>query len=358
MVIMAKNNMTLRAAVIGTGKIAEEHLRFLKESDCTRLVGVCDLSKAMAEFAANRFSADGAFTNYCEMLKSTKVDVVHVLTPPHTHVKIAGDCLRAGAHVIVEKPITLALDEFEELWSLAEKHGVRLIEDHNYRFNKPIREMERMVAAGRIGEIGEVEVSMALGIRGEGGRYADENLPHPSHQMSAGVLHEFMTHWCYLLRRFMPRVDLVSAAWSNHGGGDLFKYDDLDAILIGGSVHGRIRFSCRTWPERFRVVVRGSGGTLETDLFQPYVGVWVPRGGPEQLTPVINQRANGVILKRAARRNLFQKIMQVTPYEGLRSFLELTYDALASGDTLPVGYEDMVGALGLIEKLLDEGNRI
>src|SRR5215204_6373682 len=105
----------LTAALIGTGKISEEHLKFLTASPRARVVGVCDLSPSLARYASERFGAGRPFTDYAAMLAEVKPDVVHVLTPPGTHVRLVGDCLRAGAHVIVEKPVAPTHAQFVEL---------------------------------------------------------------------------------------------------------------------------------------------------------------------------------------------------------------------------------------------------
>src|SRR5688500_17558915 len=103
----ARKGDRLRAAVIGTGKISDEHLRFLAASPLASLVGVCDLSPSMARYAAMRYGCPDAYTAAAQMLAEQRPDVVHVLTPPQSHAKLATECLDAGAHVIVEKPIAL-----------------------------------------------------------------------------------------------------------------------------------------------------------------------------------------------------------------------------------------------------------
>lgn len=187
----------LKAAVIGTGAISKEHLSFLSKCDLAHLVGVCDISLAAAQYAARQFQANTAYTDYRQMLEVAKPDVVHILTPPNSHKAIATDCLQAGAHVICEKPITLTYDEFKDLWSIAQSCDRHLIEDQNYRFNEPILAIVQLIKDGILGEVQEVEVRMALDIR-SGGRYSDENLPSPMHQYPAGVIHDFLTHLCYL----------------------------------------------------------------------------------------------------------------------------------------------------------------
>jgi len=354
----------LRAAVIGTGGISEEHLRFLAASPRVRLEAVCDLSPALARLAGSRYDAASISTDHRVMLEQIRPDVVHVLTPPHTHVMIAGDCLHAGCHVIVEKPIAPTHAEFGELATLARRQQRLLIENHNYRFNEPVQRIEQWVRQGRLGEIREVDVRMALPICDVSSRYADENLPHPSHRMPAGVVHEFITHLCYLALHFLPEraadggigFDHVQAVWSKTGAGSLFKHDELDALVIRSGVHARLRFSSRTQPTALQIVIRGTTGEASTDLYQPYVGLNVPRTGGTQLTPLVNQWVNGWHLVFRSLRNFVDKLRQVSPYQGLATFLDHTYRSLATGAEPPVSFEDMETTSRLIDALVEQAD--
>ncbi len=353
----------LKSAVIGTGMISKQHLSFLQHCDRTQIVGVCDLSPAAATYAAETFQAADAYTDYVQMLRVAQPDVVHILTPPSTHLPIATDCLRSGAHVICEKPVAPTYQEFKGLWEVARACDRHLIEDHNYRFNSPVRKIQQLIADGKLGAVQEVEVRMALDLR-SGGRYADENLPSPIHKMPAGVIHDFITHLSYLLLSFLPDTDFdadstrISAAWRNHGGGNLFKYDDLDALIISGCAHGRIRFSSRTEPGCFAITVRGDRGYAETDLFQPYLRCVMPRSGGKQLSPLINHFVNGCELIGSSARNFRNKIMQHTPYEGLHTLLGETYRALSEAEAPPISFSDMARTSRLVEALLAEENRL
>ena len=347
----------LKSAVIGTGVISKEHLSFLKTSEQATLMGVCDLSPMAAQYAASHYDAKAAYTDYRRMLDEVQPDVVHILTPPQTHKKLAIDCLESGAHVICEKPIALSTQDFEELWAVAKRCDRNLIEDQNYRFNSPVLAIKEMVNRGELGEIQDVEIRMALDIR-SGGRYADENLPSPVHHLPAGVIHDFISHLSYLLLQFLPetRFERVAAAWSNHGGGDLFKYDDLDALVVGGKTHGRIRFSSYTQPDCFSIVVRGTKGYAETDLFQPYLRCVVPRSVGKQLSPLLNHWKNGWDLVNSSVNNFRNKVMQVTPYEGLHTLLGQTYTALNAGEAPPISFNDMASTSHLVEALLSKEN--
>jgi predicted dehydrogenase len=348
----------LRAAVIGTGVISEEHLRYLSAAPGVELAAVCDLSPSLANYAVMRFKAGRAFTDTADMLRTARPDVVHVLTPPHTHVPLATQCLDAGAHVIVEKPVAPSNKEFHDLWSHARSRNKWLVEDHNYRFNEPILQIGQMLDEGRLGDVREVEVRMVLDVMQQGSRFTDENIPHPSHKMPAGLIHEFITHLCYLTLRFMPSWDRIAAAWSKQGDHPLFKYDDLDALLIGAKAHARIRFSTYTAPDAFTVTVRGTKGWAETDLFQPHVRTNVQRPVGKQLNPLANQFLGGCGLVRASVVGFRNKVLQKTPYEGLATFLDRTYAALRHNAEPPVGFDDMDRASKLVDALLSEENQI
>lgn len=352
------NGNRLRAAVIGTGRISEEHLRFLSQSPGVELVAVCDLSPALARYAVARFRGGQAFNRSSEMLAELRPDVVHVLTPAHTHVPLVTECIEAGAHVIVEKPLALTNREFRALWDFARSRGRRLVEDHNYRFNEPILEIERLLRHGRLGDVREVEVRLSLAVLKEGDRFTDKDLPHPSHDLPAGIIHEFITHLCYLALRFIPGYERVIASWAKYGDNPLFKYDDLDAMLFADNARARIRFTAHAAPDAFYVMVRGSKGWAETDLFQPHLRVAIPRTVGKQLTPLANHFLSGCSLVRSSIVGFGNKVMQKTPYEGLGRFLEQTYAALRNGTEPPVTLEDMDKTSTLVDALLNEENRI
>jgi len=341
--------------VVGTGRISEEHLKFLQASVRAELTAVCDLSPALAELARSRFQASKAYTDVATMLAEQRPDVVHLLAPAHIHESLVRQCLEADAHVLVEKPVALRRENFLQLWDLAQARGRWLMEDHNYRFNQPIRDLQALLENGSLGRLREVEVRMALNIRAPGNRYADANLPHPSHRLPAAVLHEFITHLAYLGLLFLPDVDKLHAHWANIGGGKLFRFDDLDAMLTSSNgIRGRLRFSAHTAPIGFNVILRGERASAEADLFQPHVRFQGPRPGPSALAGVVDQAANGVGLAAAGVGNFFAKAMQKSAYEGLHRLLETAYEALATGGEQPVSFDAMDRTQALIDRLVSE----
>lgn len=356
----------LAAAVIGAGGISLQHLPFLQQSELVRLVGICDLSPISAEIAARRFGAESHFTDVAEMLAVSKPDVVHVLTPPQSHGFLVSMALEAGAHVICEKPMAATYGQTKDLIDKATAADRYLVENHNYRFNDEVLALRAIIDEGRIGEVREVDIRIALPVRDPAGRFGDPNVPSPIHQMPTGVLHDFITHLSYLMIEMsgVSHFERVLSALSNHGGGELFRYDDLDALLISTvdpasgetgkaiPVHGRIRFSCSTSPDLFSIVVRGDQGQVSSDIFHPHFELLIDRPGGPQLTPIVNHIVNGASLARAGLRNFGQKLLQHTPYHGLSRFLELTYSALANGEAPPVTAQNVLDAARLVDDML------
>ena len=356
----------LRSAVIGTGGISAEHLSFLSGrtvvgdvSDLVNLIAVCDLSEASARYAATTYGASAYFTDIEEMLDVVRPDVVHILTPAHTHHELAKRCLLDGVHVLCEKPITPSLTQLEELVKIASIKNLRVTESHNYLFNPAVSQLDRAIADGQFGRVTEVEIRITLPLTDPGGSFADPNLSNPIHNLPAGALHDFTTHFASLLLHFAPGVhfDRIAAAWSRHGDDPAFRYDDLDAVVIGegpnGVVHGRLRFDSRSGPDCFTVRVRGRQGWGEAELFQPHVRIVRPRTGGSKLSPVINYLANGLSEIQSGVRNAGHKLAQRGPYEGLHIMLAETYQALATGSDLPIDTDEMLAVSGFVDRLLE-----
>jgi predicted dehydrogenase len=348
----------LRAAVIGAGKIAAEHFRFFESNPDANLAAVCDLSPALAKWSAATFKAERSYTDHARMLAEVQPDVVHVCTPPSTHRPIVIDCLDAGAHVFCEKPIAPTNGEFRELWEMALGKGRVLVEDQTYRFTRNFLMLQEMVKEGRIGEVRDVEIRVILDVAGPASRYGDANLPHPSHDLPAGVIHEFLPHMTYLALQFLPEVGSMRAAWNRYCGNELFRADDLDALVIGGGVHARLRFSAGHWPDCFLITVRGSGGWIETELFRPYLRLTTPRVGGDKLGHFVNHVHNGMEFLRASVCGFWDKVMQRDAYDGIDTLLARTYGALLEGNEPPVTYDDMDRSTRLVDNLVKEENRV
>src|SRR6185436_17454344 len=136
----------LRCAVVGAGYLGRFHAqKYAALADC-ELVGVADPSVEARERLKAELDVEG-FADYRELLG--RVDAVSIATPTSLHHAVARDFLAAGAHTLVEKPITATAEEARELIALAASKGLVLQVGHLERFNPVILAVEGVLANPR-----------------------------------------------------------------------------------------------------------------------------------------------------------------------------------------------------------------
>ncbi len=138
---------TLRAAVIGAGYLGNFHAQKYAQLEGVELSAVVDSNAERAAEVAARY-ASRAVTDYQCIL--TEVDLVSIVVPPARHFDIAHDCLSAGVHALVEKPVTETVKQAEQLISLAAENGLVLQVGHLERFNPVVQALRRRVLTPRL----------------------------------------------------------------------------------------------------------------------------------------------------------------------------------------------------------------
>ena len=130
----------IRCAVIGTGYLGKFHAeKYASLTDC-ELVAVVDINEEAAKAVADKHGAK-ALTDYTELLGH--VDAVSIVVPTTLHHKVSKDFLNAGAHVLVEKPITVTVEEADELIVLAKANNLILQVGHLERFNPAVLGLDK-----------------------------------------------------------------------------------------------------------------------------------------------------------------------------------------------------------------------
>jgi predicted dehydrogenase len=141
--------MKLRTAVIGAGHLGRFHAQKYALLPGSQFTGIADVSPEARAKVADELKTQ-AFADYRELLG--RVDAVSIATPTPHHYEIARAFLEAGAHVLVEKPITTTLDEARSLIDIAAKAGKVLQVGHVERFNPGILALERVLKVPRFVE--------------------------------------------------------------------------------------------------------------------------------------------------------------------------------------------------------------
>lgn len=127
--------MAVKVGVIGVGYLGQHHARIYSEMEEADLVAVVDIDRKKADTFAAKYTCK-AFYDYKDILD--KVDVLSIVTPTTTHYSIALDCLRAGKEILIEKPITVTVEEADELIDESEKRGCIIQVGHLERYNPAV----------------------------------------------------------------------------------------------------------------------------------------------------------------------------------------------------------------------------
>ena len=143
--------MMLKVAIVGCGKIADQHVQAIRRVAGCDLVALCDREPLMAKQLGERFGISDCFSDLTEMLRAVSPDVVHITAPPQSHYALARGCLQAGSHVYLEKPFTVTAEEAESLIELAERRKVKITAGHNLQFTLEMLEMRRLMREGFLG---------------------------------------------------------------------------------------------------------------------------------------------------------------------------------------------------------------
>ncbi|MGF7034777.1 putative dehydrogenase [Paenibacillus mucilaginosus] len=150
----------LKIAIIGTGAISRAHIEaYLQFPERCRIVAVSDIYQDKAEARIAEFGLEGAraVADYQELLQED-IDLVSVCTPPYTHAPISIDFLRAGKHVLVEKPMASSLQECDEMNAAARESGRILSVVAQNRFTAPLWKLKSVLDSGLMGPVVHAQV--------------------------------------------------------------------------------------------------------------------------------------------------------------------------------------------------------
>ncbi len=139
--------------VIGYGYWGPNLVRnFSRAADC-EMAAVADRDAGQLKRMSEEFPGISGTTDYGRLLSDPDIEAVAIATPVASHFPIASAALRAGKHVLLEKPLATSVREAERLVAIAAKHDRLLMVDHTYLFTGAVETMRRLVAAGELGEI-------------------------------------------------------------------------------------------------------------------------------------------------------------------------------------------------------------
>jgi UDP-N-acetyl-2-amino-2-deoxyglucuronate dehydrogenase len=214
----------LQVALVGMGRVARVHLDALRATTAVRVVGVFDMDAARAHERAEAESIPRVYGSWDELLRDETVQCVGVLLPHDLHEQYVVEALRAGKHVVCEKPLAPTLAECDRMLATAAEVGRRLFPVHNRVYGIAVERMHEMI---RLGHIGDVVLAQTTGF--EGPPTVQTWLATP--RGGGGVLMSQAVHPMYALRWLLGDVARVSCVFGDRKVVDMTAEDTAVVLL-------------------------------------------------------------------------------------------------------------------------------
>ena len=161
----------VRIGIVGCGYWGPNLIRNFHELKQSQVVAVCDLQKERLKPLAKRYPGVRLTTKFREILRDSSIDAVVVATPISTHYSIASEALKAGKHVLVEKPLAANAREGRALLQLAHRCKKILMVGHTFEYNPAVLKVAELLKRGELGKLRYIDsVRVNLGLYQSDGR--------------------------------------------------------------------------------------------------------------------------------------------------------------------------------------------
>jgi predicted dehydrogenase len=348
----------LKIAIVGCGKVADQHVEQIRYIPYCNIVGVCDREELMARQLQERLGIQTYATEVQALLAKTKPDVVHITTPPQSHYPVAKLCLEAGCHVYIEKPFTVTAAEAGELIAHARRKNLKLTVGHNYQFSHAAIRMRQLIESGYLGgspvhvesyycyDLGDASYAKAV----LGDRH------HWVRQLPGGLLQNIISHGISKIAEFLKSnsVEVLAYGFTSpllRKIGETDIVDELRVIIHDGEVTAYFTFSSQMRPMLHQLRLYGpKNGLIIDDDQQTMIKV---KGTPyksylEQFIPPWNY-AKQYIADSLGNMREFLKGNFHMGY-GMKVLMQTFYRSITYNTPLPIPYEEIL----LTSQIMDE----
>ena len=259
----------MKYALIGCGRIAVNHVKAVANNGLD-FVAMCDIDESKFDIMLDKagcgqFPETARYTDYRAMLaEHPEIELVAIATESGNHAAIALDCIDAGKHLIIEKPIALSIADADEIVRRAAEAGVKVSACHQNRFNVAVQELRKAIESGRFGELSHGSIH----VRWNRGRsYYDQAPWRGTWAQDGGTLMNQCIHGIDLLRWMMGDDVVEVYGQTRQRFHDYLEAEDVGVAVVtfaNGAV-GTIEGTANVYPKNLEetLYVFGETGTVK-----------------------------------------------------------------------------------------------
>ncbi|MBK8683445.1 MAG: Gfo/Idh/MocA family oxidoreductase [Bacteroidetes bacterium] len=239
------NNPPTTFALIGLGHIGKRHAEMIVRQDNAELVAIADI-KDKSALSLDEFDVP-FFNSLDAMLQSgIPIDVINIATPNGLHAQMALQCLEAGKHIVIEKPMALTKHEAEEVMHKALEMNRYVFAVMQNRYSPPSRWIKDIVSNGILGKIYMVQVNCYWN---RDDRYYKKGNWHGTKDLDGGTLFTQFSHFIDIMYWLFGDIKNIQAKFADHNHAELTDFEDSGFIsfdFIKGGM-GCINYSTSVW---------------------------------------------------------------------------------------------------------------
>lgn len=343
----------LRIALVGCGQIADAHLQAARRSGLATLVAVCDRSPDLARQAAVRFGVPRHDCDFDRMLAGARPDVVHITTPPETHLALFEQAILAGAHVYVEKPFALSAAEADRMLAMAAARDRLVCVGHDRLFDPAWVECRERIRRGAIGKATHIEIFQSYDLDGPFGRLLVSDDRHWVRRLPGGLFQNTLPHALSTIAEVLPdeRPIVSGTSWSRAA------YDfetELQVLVRGEHTTAALMFVTQPRPAASYARVYGTSGWLEVDYDARSTRLRSATALPSLVTklqaPWASAREAAGTLARSAYRMIRADLHY---FAGLHRLCHLFYGAILDRRPSPIDPAHIHRTAWLMDAVID-----
>jgi len=253
---------SLRFALVGCGRIGQVHAREIRRVG--QLAAVCDVVAEKMDTVVGNDPVPKYLSITDLLLSENDIDLVVIATPNGLHAQQSIEALRAGKHVLCEKPMSIRVNDAINMVSAAKDSGKQLVVVKQNRYNPPVRELKQLLALGKLGKISSVQVN-ACWNRNKA-YYANSDW-RGSKALDGGTLYTQFSHFVDLMIWLFGDLKLVKGFRSNanHQGVIDFEDQGVVALQFESGILGTLHYTVNAYEKNMEgsITVFGEKGTIK-----------------------------------------------------------------------------------------------
>jgi len=351
----------LNIAIVGCGKIADGHAEEIKNLPAANLAAACDIEPIMAEQLAARYRIPRHYSDLETMLANEHIDVLHVTTPPASHLPITLNAVAAGCHVLVEKPLAPTAEQAHRLITAVEEAGKKLTVNYWPNFEQQSVALREHVIRGDLGDIVHLESYLGYNLAGAFGQALLSDPEHWVHRLPGKLFQNNLDHVLNKIVPLLPEGPTSVHAEAFRRRKDLRNdatdcvLDELRVLIRSGDATAYATFCAHAKPVGHFVRVYGTRATVDADFNMRTLVFEAEQTMPSALGRLFPPFRRGFAYLRQAGHNVREfGGSRFGFFAGMNRLFSLFYDSVLQDAPLPISYSEMLRVSELMDEIIQQ----